>query len=332
MRFAVIGTNWITDRFLEAAHLIDEFQLTAVYSRTEDRAREFASKYNVDTIYTSVKDLANSDVVDAVYIASPTAFHAEHAITCMEGGKHVLVEKPFASNVYEVEKMIQTAKDNKVLLMEAMKTTLVPNFEKVKENLNKIGPVRRYVANFCQYSSRYDKYKEGIVLNAFKPELSNGSLMDIGVYCLYPMIALFGEPEKVQANAWMLDSGVDGEGTVVATYDDLIGVTMFSKVTNSTLPSEIQGEKGSIVIGKFSDMEDLKIVYHDGTEEIIETNQRKESMYYETKAFIETCKAGKLQNEINSWDVSLQTMKVLDESRQQIGLIFPADRGWDRRI
>ena len=214
MRFAVIGTNWITDRFLEAAQLVDDFQLTAVYSRTEQRAKEFASKYKVDTTYTSLEELANSDQVDAVYIASPTAFHAEHAITCMRGGKHVLVEKPLASNVKEAEKMIETAKEHQVLLMEAMKTTLVPNFAKVKENLDKIGPIRRYVANFCQYSSRYDQYKEGIVLNAFKPELSNGSLMDIGVYCLYPMIALFGEPLEVKANAFMLGWGVDGGGSV----------------------------------------------------------------------------------------------------------------------
>ena len=325
MRFAVIGTNWITDRFLEATQLLDDFQLTAVYSRTEERAREFADKYKVDTTYTSVEALAQSDQVDAVYIASPTAFHAEHAITCMSGGKHVLVEKPLASNVKEVEKMIETAKEHQVLLMEAMKTTLVPNFAKLKENLDKIGPVRRYVANFCQYSSRYDQYKEGIVLNAFKPELSNGSLMDIGVYCLYPMVALFGAPDEVKANAYMLDSGVDGEGNVLATYQDLIGVSMFSKITNSSLPSEIQGEKGSIVIGKFSDMQDIRIIYHDGTEEVIETDQRKETMYYETKAFIDTWKAGKLENETNNWDISLKTMKLLDESRRQIGLTFPAD-------
>ena len=100
---------------------------------------------------------------------------------------------------------------------------------------------------------------------------------------------------------------------------------MFSKITNSSLPSEIQGEKGSIVIGKLSDIEDIKIVYHDGTEEVIDTKQREETMYYETKAFIDTWKAGKLENETNSWDTSLQTTKLLDESRRQIGLVFPAD-------
>ncbi|SER64081.1 Predicted dehydrogenase [Gracilibacillus ureilyticus] len=326
IRFGVIGTNWITDRFLTSAKEIADFQFAAVYSRTEEKAKEFAGKYDVNSTYTDLEEFAHSDGFDAVYIASPTAFHAEHAIACMKGGKHVIVEKPFASNAGEVEKMIETAKSNNVTLMEAMKTTHVPNFNKVKENLEKIGPVRRYIANFCQYSSRYDKYKEGIVLNAFKPELSNGSLMDIGVYCLYPMVALFGAPEKVQASAYMLDSGVDGQGSVIAQYSEFNGIAMFSKITNSVLPSEIQGEKGSIVIGKFSDMVDVKIVYHDGNEENISVEQKENTMYYEALSFIETIKNGKLENKVNTWERSIETMKVLDKARAEIGLVFPADK------
>ncbi|SHN27202.1 Gfo/Idh/MocA family protein [Gracilibacillus kekensis] len=326
IRFGVIGTNWITDRFIDGASKLENFELSAVYSRTEDNAEAFASKYQVETIFTDVEAFVNSDSIDAVYIASPTALHSEHAITCMNGGKHVIVEKPFASNEREVLQMIETAKRNNVTLMEAMKTTHVPNFKLMKESLDKIGPVRRYVANFCQYSSRYDKYKEGIVLNAFKPELSNGSLMDIGVYCLYPMVALFGEPTRVKATAYMLESGVDGEGTVTVDYPDLNGVAMFSKITNSSMPSEIQGEKGSIVIGKFSDMNDLKIVYHDGTEEVLDTGQEENTMYYEAKSFIETIEDGKIENDVNTWDSSLATMRILDQAREEIGLRFPADQ------
>ncbi|WP_058306163.1 Gfo/Idh/MocA family protein [Gracilibacillus massiliensis] len=325
IKFGVIGTNWITDRFIDGASKLENFELNAVYSRTEEKAEEFASKYQVETIFTDVETFANSDSIDAVYIASPTALHSDHAITCMNGGKHVIVEKPFASNEREVLQMIQTAKKNNVTLMEAMKTTHVPNFKLIKDSLDKIGPVRRYVANFCQYSSRYDKYKEGIVLNAFKPELSNGSLMDIGVYCLYPMVALFGAPTRVKATAYMLESGVDGEGTVTVDYPDLNGVAMFSKITNSSLPSEIQGEKGSIVIGKFSDMNDVKIVYHDGTEEVLDTGQEEKTMYYEAKSFIETIENGKTENDVNTWEHSLATMRILDQARAEIGLEFPAD-------
>lgn len=325
IRFGVIGTNWITDRFLDAALQLDDFSLRAVYSRTEVRAKEFAEKYDVNATYTDLDAFSASDAIDAVYIASPTAFHKEHAITCMNGGKHVIVEKPFASNEKEVQEMIAVAKANNVTLMEAMKTTHTPNFQVVKDSLEKIGPVRRYIANFCQYSSRYDTYKEGTVLNAFKPELSNGSLMDIGVYCLYPMVALFGAPQSIQASAIRLDSGVDGQGNVLAQYEGMNGIAIFSKITDSNLPSEIQGEQGSIIIRKFSDMEGIQIVYRDGTTEDIGFEQNKNAMIYETKSFLETIENKELENPINTWERSIQTMQILDEARKQIGVIFPAD-------
>lgn len=129
--------------------------------------------------------------------------------------KNVLCEKPFATNKRDAEEMINCARENNVLLMEEMRLTCTPNFQNVKNNLDKIGKIRRYSANFCQYSSRYDKFKEGIVLNAFKRELSNGALMDIGVYCIHPMVNLFGRPNSLKANAVKLSTGVDGEGSII---------------------------------------------------------------------------------------------------------------------
>src|SRR5690606_5384475 len=138
-------------------------------------------------------------------------------------GKHILCEKPIASNTSELMEMIKAAKENNVLLMEALKSGFLPSYSSIRENLHKIGPVRRYFASYCQYSSRYDAYKEGNVLNAFKPEFSNGSLMDIGVYCIYPMVQLFGKPDSIKASGFMLNSGVDGEGAILAHYKDMEG-------------------------------------------------------------------------------------------------------------
>ncbi len=107
--------------------------------------------------------------------------------------------------------MIAAAKENHVLLMEALKSTLLPNFQAIREHLHKIGPVRRYFAGYCQYSSRYDAYKQGTVLNAFNPVFSNGSLMDLGVYCIYPMAVLFGKPEQIKAPASCSGPGWTGK-------------------------------------------------------------------------------------------------------------------------
>lgn len=325
LRFGIIGTNWITERFLQAAEETDQFELTAVYSRTKDKGREFAAKYNNPKVYTDLVQMVSDDRVDAVYIASPNSMHKEQAILCMNHGKHVLCEKPIASNSAEIREMIEAAKKNNVLLMEALKSTLMPNFRAVQENLYKIGQVRRYFSSYCQYSSRYDAFKQGTVLNAFKPEYSNGSLMDLGIYCLYPMVTLFGKPDSIKATAMMLSSGVDGEGSMVMSYKDMDAVVMYSKITDSSLPTEIQGEFGNIIIDKINQPYEVKIVYRDGTTENLTRSQTQESMYYETLEFIELVKSGQRESLINTFEASLITAEIMEEARKQFGLRYAAD-------
>ncbi|WP_062353918.1 Gfo/Idh/MocA family protein [Bacillus kwashiorkori] len=325
VRFGIIGTNWITDSFIQAASKLEDFHLTAVYSRTAKRADEFASKHGVILTFTNLEEMAKSDAIDAVYIASPNSLHAEQSILFLSNRKHVLCEKPLASNFHEAEKMIATAQKNNVLLMEAMKSTFIPSFQSIKENLPRIGRVRKFIANYCQYSSRYDKYKQGIILNAFKPEFSNGALMDLGVYCIYPVVVLFGKPNSLQANVYMLQSGVDGAGSILFSYADMDATIIYSKITNSVLPSEIQGENGSIVIDKISEPSKVEIHYNDGTIENISQKQFTETMYYEAKAFIQLINEGKTESDINTFEHSLVTAKLMEEARKQISLTYIAD-------
>ncbi|CAM3752289.1 Gfo/Idh/MocA family protein [Cytobacillus oceanisediminis] len=326
VRFGVVGTNWITEAFLKAAVQIEDFQLSAVYSRTEEKAKQFAGKFGVNKIYTDLEAMAVSGDLDAVYIASPNSLHAEQAVIFMEHKVHVLCEKPIASNTKELQKMIDSAKGNNVLLMEALKSTFLPNFKAVQENLHKIGQIRRYFASYCQYSSRYDAYRQGTVLNAFDPKFSNGALMDIGIYCIYPLVTLFGKPEEVKAAGYMLESGVDGEGSIVLKYPDKDAVVMYSKIANSNLPSEIQGEDGNIFIDKINTPEKVEIHYRNGYQENLTQQQMSDSMYYEAKEFIELVQAGKTESEINSFANSMIAMEIIEEARRQIGVVYPADQ------
>lgn len=325
IRFGIIGTNFITERFIDAAQRNDDLQITSLYSRTLERAQQFGSKHDIPYVFTDIKEMLESGHVDAVYIASPNSFHAEQAILCMNHGKHVLCEKPLASNAAEVTAMIEAAKQNKVTLMEAMKSTMMPNHIAVHDNLYRIGQVRRYFANYGQYSSRYDAYKEGNIQNAFKPEFSNGALMDLGVYCLYPLAVMFGRPNEVKATGVMLESGVDGEGSIIMSYDEMDAVVMYSKITDSSLPSEIQGELGSVRIDKISEPQQITITYRGGYEEEINVSQSEPPMYYEIREFLNLINEGRQQSTINSWEHSLITFEIMDEARRQLGLVFPAD-------
>lgn len=326
IRFGIIGTNWITDSFIEAARQHPDFHLSAVYSRTHERASEFAEKHNIQHIFTDMTEMANSHEIDAVYIASPNSYHAEQSILFLKNKKHVLCEKPIASNAEEIKNMVQAAKENGVLLMEALKTTFLPNFQAIKENVDKIGQVRKYFASYCQYSSRYDAYKEGNVMNAFKPEFSNGSLMDIGIYCLYPAIALFGKPDEVKANGYLLETGVDAEGSIILKYPDKEAVVIFSKITNSYIPSEIQGENGSIVFDKMNPPENVNIHYRNGSVEDITREQSNDPMFYEAQEFIELIQSGKTESSINTFEQSITVMEVMEEARRQMGVVYPSDR------
>lgn len=250
IRFAVVGTNWITKQFVDAAHETGKYKLTAIYSRSLEQAQAFAKDYPVEHLFTSLDELAQSPDVDAVYIASPNSLHFPQTRLFLSHKKHVICEKPLASNLQEVEAAIALAKENNVVLFEAFKTASLPNFLLLKETLAKVGKLRKAFINYCQYSSRYQRYLDGENPNTFNPAFSNGSIMDIGFYCLASAVALWGEPRAVLATASLLDSGVDACGTVVLSYGDFDVTLHHSKVSDSAIPSEIQGEDGALVIEK----------------------------------------------------------------------------------
>ena len=334
IRFGVIGTNFITDWVIAGAKQDERFELVAVCSRTQERANEFAAKYDIPYTFTSLEEMAASPLIDAVYIATPNYLHASQSILCMKHGKHVLCEKPMASNAYEVKQMIAASRQYGVTLMEAMKPTLTPNFRVLREALPKAGVIRRYFASYCQYSSRYDKFKEGIVLNAFKPELSNGAMMDIGVYTVYPMVVLFGRPNKISASGVVLSTGTDGQGAVNFEYEGMNATILYSKIANSSLPTEIEGEDGNFMLDKINQINRVtwqaRPVASSGKGpltpvEDISAVTDKDEYYYEVAEFINLVQAGKLESEVNSHENSLITIEIIDEVRRQLGVSFLAD-------
>jgi predicted dehydrogenase len=335
VRFGIVGTNFISDWIISASKEEERFDLVAIYSRTKETADEFAAKHNIPHTFTSLEEMAKSELIDAVYIASPNFLHATQSILCMQHGKHVLCEKPLASNAKEAVLMIETAKKHNVKLMEAMKPTLTPNFGVVTANLSRIGKVRHYFSSYCQYSSRYEKYKAGIPVNAFDVSLSNGSVMDIGVYTIYPMVVLFGKPSVIKAQGVLLETGADVFGTVNFEYDSGMNATViYSKVSDSVLPTEIQGESGILLLDRINLIKQVTFIgggkasmgkgMQSVPEDITVTADRDE-YYYELKHFIDLILKDIPESTINSHQNSLITLEIMDEIRRQLGVVFPAD-------
>ena len=323
IRFGMIGTGKIAEKFWQANRYGKDFELTAVYSRTLERARQFGFQKGQLQYFDDLEAFANSDCIDAVYVASPNCCHYEQVMTLLKAGKHVLCEKPMASNLKEAQEMFAEAEKQNLILLEGMRSIYAPSFQKMIPYMETLGTIRRATLQYCQYSSRYDNYKRGIVENAFKPELSNGALMDIGVYVVSCMIRLFGAPKAIKASGIKLHNGVDGAGTILMEYPDMIGEAIYSKITDSAMPSQIQGEDASMLVQEIENVKDLRIV-RKGVVQSIHFEQSDNILNYETQEFIKMIKTG--MGWEKSKEITLETMKVLDEARKQLHIVFPADK------
>ena len=324
IKLAVIGTNWITERFLAGAIASGKYELAAVYSRSLEQAKLFADKFGVTLTFDCLDKLAASDEIDAVYIASPNSFHAPQSIQMMKQGKHVICEKPMASNYALAQQAYQTAQENNVVLFEAFMSPYLPNFQIIKAQLPSLGAIRKAHITYCQYSSRYPKYLNGENPNTFNPDFSNGSIMDIGFYCIGSMIELFGEPTSIQAQAHLLESGVDGNGSIICGYDGFDVVVMHSKTSDSYVPSEIQGENGAILADMISIGEKVTKINRGGETENLTVEQNSNPMFYEALKFAEQVEAN--QMDAHAVERSLLISKVTTEIRKQTGVVFPADK------
>lgn len=326
IRFGIIGTNFISDWLLEAAREEPRFLANAVCSRNLETGNAFATKHGIHHVFTSPEEMANSPLIDAVYIASPNSLHARLSILFMEQGKHVLCEKPLASNAREVQEMQKVSRNTGKTLMEAMKSTLTPNFQIVQKQLGQLGTVRRYFSCYGQYSSRYNQLKEGIILNAFKPELSNGAMMDLGIYTIYPMVVLFGRPRKISATGLKLFTGVDGQGAINFEYPDMNATILYSKITDSYLPTEIQGEKGTLILDRIHTIKQIQLIPKGKPAEQIAVPPSHNEYYYEIREFINLIENKQIESLTNSHLHSLITMEIMDEARKQLGVLYPADK------
>lgn len=245
LRFGIIGTNFISEWFIEGCHGTGgRAKPVAVMSRDQQRAETFARDQGLEVGVDSLPALFEQ--VDAVYVASPNFAHHAQAIAAIEAGRHVLVEKTMAASHAQVADIFAAADRAGVVAMEAMRNLHTPEFQLVRQKLPELGTLRHARIEKYQYSSRYDAFRAGEVLNAFNPGLSNSALADIGVYSLQQAIDLFGEPRTAQGSSLLLHNGFEGGGSMVLEYDGLVVDVGWSKVVARLNPSVVHGEDAAI--------------------------------------------------------------------------------------
>ncbi|MFV0380634.1 MAG: Gfo/Idh/MocA family protein [Breznakia sp.] len=325
MRFGIIGTNFVSDFFMNGAQEVKECEVVAVCDIFEDKAKTFSKKHEIPYYFDDYEKMYEADLIDGVYIAVPNSIHFEIATFFLRKKIPTFCEKPLASNEKEVEELIRLAKEYKVYLQEGLIPLYNPNYKILKTKLSLVGKIQQVNLNFSKYSSRYDAYLKGENPTTFRKELSNGATMDLGVYLVAFCVGLFGLPKQILSAASLLDTGSDVAGSSIFKYDGFLVSLNYSKASDTSGVCEICGEKGQLLIDQASQPQ--QVIFKDRLGGTLQELGMKpqENFSYEISEMMQHLENGEIESSSVPFETTLAIHKVLTEMRRQSGIVFPKD-------
>lgn len=309
LKYAVVGTGWITGEFIKGASLVPGMKLEAVYSRSASRGESFAALTGAPFWFTDLDEMARSGV-DAVYIASPNICHFHQSEIFLKNGKHVICEKPATVTPDALARLQELAARKNLVYTEAIMYMFSPVRNTLKSALERLGKISGARLDFSQLSSKYEALKRGEKPNIFNREVAAGCFMDLGCYCVCPALDLFGEPAAVSASSGFLPDGTDVYGAAVFDYADKQIALTYSKIAQDRCGSQILGDEGTLTIESLSKLTNIKLFTKNGAVETLAGETEKHViMGYEAKAFYDFITKPELSK--NTYrDVSALSMKT----------------------
>lgn len=267
--------------------------------------------------------LANDPDIDAIYVATPHPMHAENSILCLEAGKAVLCEKPFAINARQAAEVIRVARAKKVFLMEAMWTRFLPIIVKVREWIRQgaIGEPRMVSADF---GFRAGVNPEG---RLFNPHLGGGGLLDVGIYTVSFAAMVFGpHPDRVTSMATLGETGVDEQAAIILGYPGGELALLSTAIRTSTLhEARVIGTDGTILLHPAFWKGERATLKAGGKEETVELPLTGNGYNYEAAEVGRCLRAGELESPTIPLDETLAIMQILDQIRAQWNLKYPME-------
>lgn len=324
MKLGVVGTGMISQ--IVVPHFGEwglEVAAVCATPTTLDEAEALAQPYGAQAFGDYRQMLAEANI-DTVYIAVPNFLHCSFALQALEAGKHVIIEKPIASNATEAESIAAAAHTAHRMAFEAISTLHLPNFAKIRELLPRIGTIKIASCNYSQYSHRYDAFREGTVLPAFDPARAGGALMDLGLYNFHYLMGLFGEPKEVHYLA-NVERGIDTSGVATLDFDTFKAVSVCAKDCAAPVISVIEGTDGYILqTTPANNCGEVVLHLNDGTEERFDENpaMQWESEFRAYKTMVDTSDFDSCYALL---DHSVAVSRVMTTARLGAGVRFPMD-------
>ena len=325
LRWGIVDLGNIAHQFVQDLQLLPNHIITAVASRSIDKAAAFAKQYQVDKYHASYQAIFEEEAVDIIYIATPHNSHELLSIQAMEAGKHVLCEKPLAVNRQQVSNMIAVAQKQKVFLMEAFWSRFNPSIQEVLQHVRngKIGAINYINADFTFYRDDPDDSR---MLNM---DLAGGSLLDMGVYPVFLAYCIFGKPEQVLATARKHRTGADLQTAMILKYPNGIANLMSGFQSESDMVAKIYGTEGQIFIDHiWHEASGYRIKKSKNTQNFIRPPLGK-GFTYEIEECHKCILANQLESKLWSHQNSLDLISITDEIRRQCGLIYPFENQAD---
>jgi len=322
LHIGVLGSGRMARSFATGLRETDKATLVAVGSRNMDTAKRFADDFG-GSPHATYEALADDQNVDLVYIATPHAMHSEHCLMCLDAGKAVLCEKPFAINAEQTRAVIERARKNKLFVMEAMWTRFLPAVRLLRELLaaEKIGEPNLLLAGGA-FMPEYDPD-----FYLFRPDLGGGVLLDAGVYLVSMASMVFGPPEQTLATGTIGEYGVDDHDAMLLRHSNQAIANLYVSLKAKASPDfTIYGERGHIYAHPPVFAPSKLTVSVDGeADEVIELPISGNGYHYQVEEIARCMAAGKTQSDVMPLDETLQIMETMDEVRRQLGLRYPME-------
>lgn len=327
INWAMIGSGTIAEDFAKAINEVNG-NIYAIGSRTIEKAREFARKYNIQKCFGDYKEMLKDNEIHIVYISTPHCNHYEYIMECLENNKHVLCEKSITVNTKQLSAVTALAESRGLIVAEAMTIYHMPLYKKLSEIIKagQIGKLKMIQVSFGSYKE-YD-----LSNRFFSKELAGGALLDIGTYAISFARYFMNEgPLEIVTTAKKLETGVDEQSGIVLknSLDEMavISLTMRAKMPKMGV---IAGELGFITVNNFPRADKAMITYLDGSVELIEIGETSKALNYEVE-YMNICimndsivKDSILNKSKGHFlQLSGEVMNIMDEVRRQWRIEYP---------
>jgi predicted dehydrogenase len=365
IRWGILGTGAVAREFANGLNQVPNAELLAIGSRSKTTAKDFATQFKIPHAYDSYEALVRDNEVDVVYIATPHVMHKDNCILCLEAGKAVLCEKPFAINATEASTVVKLARQKKLFCMEAMWMRFFPVMEKVRSliNSNAIGDVRMIVASmgFLTHDDQNSRL--------FDLKLGGGSLLDLGIYPLSFIFEILGKPSSVVSHANKGITGVDEQAAAILGYEKgQLAVLTTSFRTKCINDASIMGTKGQIHIhapllrpSRFSITHHPSPVSENNQNAMIKKpfpgislmrklkrrlepyfslNSGCDNSYsipyvgtghqYEAVEVVRCLQTGKRESDLMPLDDTIEIIRIMDQIRAQLDIRYPHENNYDQ--